>query len=125
MVGEGGGRRHAAGPGGAGGWGLGVGIGGGKRGSGPEARPRFRARSPALPSTTYGNVLVLDGVIQCTERDEFSYQEMIANLPLCSHPDPRKVSPPRAPSAPPGVCERAVPADRPLPSPLPKFQRGA
>ncbi|XP_067167105.1 spermidine synthase isoform X2 [Apteryx mantelli] len=41
-------------------------------------------------STTYGNVLVLDGVIQCTERDEFSYQEMIANLPLCSHPDPRK-----------------------------------
>ncbi|XP_053941899.1 spermidine synthase [Cuculus canorus] len=42
-------------------------------------------------STTYGNVLVLDGVIQCTERDEFSYQEMIANLPLCSHPNPRKV----------------------------------
>jgi spermidine synthase len=23
-------------------------------------------------STTYGNVLVLDGVIQCTERNEFS-----------------------------------------------------
>ncbi|XP_059572863.1 spermidine synthase isoform X2 [Alligator mississippiensis] len=41
-------------------------------------------------SKTYGNVLVLDGVIQCTERDEFSYQEMIANLPLCSHPSPRK-----------------------------------
>ena len=36
-------------------------------------------------------MLVLDGVIQCTERDEFSYQEMIANLPLCSHPNPRKV----------------------------------
>ncbi|MGH0147042.1 UNVERIFIED_CONTAM: hypothetical protein FKN15_060862 [Acipenser sinensis] len=42
-------------------------------------------------SETYGNVLVLDGVIQCTERDEFSYQEMIANLPLCSHPNPKKV----------------------------------
>uniref|UniRef100_A0AAY4BPL5 Spermidine synthase n=1 Tax=Denticeps clupeoides TaxID=299321 RepID=A0AAY4BPL5_9TELE len=42
-------------------------------------------------SKTYGNVLVLDGVIQCTERDEFSYQEMIANLPLCSHPCPKKV----------------------------------
>uniref|UniRef100_A0ACB8EFP2 Uncharacterized protein n=1 Tax=Sphaerodactylus townsendi TaxID=933632 RepID=A0ACB8EFP2_9SAUR len=42
-------------------------------------------------SKTYGNVLVLDGVIQCTERDEFSYQEMIANLPLCSHRNPRKV----------------------------------
>ena len=36
-------------------------------------------------------MLVLDGVIQCTERDEFSYQEMIANLPLRSHPNPRKV----------------------------------
>ena len=38
-------------------------------------------------------MLVLDGVIQCTERDEFSYQEMIANLPLYSHPNPRKVLP--------------------------------
>ncbi|KAM6925276.1 spermidine synthase [Xenentodon cancila] len=42
-------------------------------------------------SKTYGNVLVLDGVIQCTERDEFAYQEMIANLPLCSHSCPKKV----------------------------------
>ncbi|XP_025081532.1 spermidine synthase-like isoform X1 [Pomacea canaliculata] len=42
-------------------------------------------------SKTYGNVLVLDGVIQCTERDEFSYQEMIVHLPLCCHPNPRKV----------------------------------
>ncbi|WRT68637.1 spermidine synthase [Kwoniella shivajii] len=42
-------------------------------------------------SETYGNVLVLDGVIQCTERDEFSYQEMIAHLPLASHPNPENV----------------------------------
>ncbi|PSS36920.1 hypothetical protein PHLCEN_2v1238 [Hermanssonia centrifuga] len=42
-------------------------------------------------SETYGNVLILDGVIQCTERDEFSYQEMIAHLPLASHPNPKKV----------------------------------
>ena len=42
-------------------------------------------------SKTYGNVLVLDGVIQCTDRDEFSYQEMLANLPLYSHPKPKKV----------------------------------
>jgi hypothetical protein len=27
----------------------------------------------AFESETHGNVLVLDGVIQCTERDEFSY----------------------------------------------------
>lgn len=42
-------------------------------------------------SETFGNVLILDGVIQCTERDEFSYQEMIAHLPLASHPNPKKV----------------------------------
>ncbi|KAF9031397.1 saccharopine dehydrogenase [Hymenopellis radicata] len=41
-------------------------------------------------SETFGNVLVLDGVIQCTERDEFSYQEMIAHLPLNSHPNPNE-----------------------------------
>ena len=35
-------------------------------------------------SPSFGKVLLLDGVIQCTERDEFSYQEMIAHLPLCA-----------------------------------------
>ena len=42
-------------------------------------------------SKTYGNCLVLDGVIQATERDEFAYQEMIAHLPLMAHPNPRNV----------------------------------
>ncbi|KAL5513867.1 hypothetical protein ACEPAG_2628 [Sanghuangporus baumii] len=42
-------------------------------------------------SATYGNVLVLDSVTQCTERDEFSYQEMIAHLPLACHPNPKRV----------------------------------
>ncbi|XP_076451826.1 spermidine synthase-like [Babylonia areolata] len=42
-------------------------------------------------SKTYGNVLVLDGVIQCTDRDEFSYQEMITHLPIFCHPNPRRV----------------------------------
>ena len=43
-------------------------------------------------SKSYGNVLVLDGIIQCTERDEFSYQEMIAHVPMFSHANPKKVS---------------------------------
>ena len=43
-------------------------------------------------SKSFGNVLVLDGTIQCTERDEFTYQEMISHLPLNSHPDPREVT---------------------------------
>lgn len=38
-----------------------------------------------------GKMLVLDGIIQATEFDEFSYQEMLAHLPMFSHPDPRKV----------------------------------
>jgi len=42
-------------------------------------------------SKTYGTVLALDGVIQLTERDEFAYQEMIVHLPLCAHPNPKKV----------------------------------
>merc|ERR1712227_57361 len=42
-------------------------------------------------STDYGMVLVLDNVIQCTERDEFSYQEMITHLAMSSHPNPKKV----------------------------------
>ncbi|CAH1773261.1 unnamed protein product [Owenia fusiformis] len=42
-------------------------------------------------SKSYGRVLVLDGVIQTTDRDEHSYQEMITFLPLNSHPNPQKV----------------------------------
>ncbi|CAM9717035.1 unnamed protein product [Heterosigma akashiwo] len=42
-------------------------------------------------SSTYGMVLVLDGVIQLTERDEFAYQEMITHLPMFAHPNPKKV----------------------------------
>ncbi|EJK64154.1 hypothetical protein THAOC_15142 [Thalassiosira oceanica] len=42
-------------------------------------------------SETHGRVLVLDGVIQCTKRDEYSYQEMISHVPLFSHPNPERV----------------------------------
>ncbi|KAL6083223.1 hypothetical protein STEG23_010563 [Scotinomys teguina] len=61
-----------------------------------ERSQRWRTLRASYPATqqathkTYGNMLVLDGVIQCTERDEFSYQKMIANLLLCSTPNPWK-----------------------------------
>ncbi|CAN6674630.1 hypothetical protein TRVA0_059S00122 [Trichomonascus vanleenenianus] len=42
-------------------------------------------------SSNWGNVLVLDGVVQASERDEFAYQEMIAHVALNSHPNPKKV----------------------------------
>jgi spermidine synthase len=38
-----------------------------------------------------GEVLVLDGIIQVTERDEFVYSEMCAHVPLFAHPDPKRV----------------------------------
>ena len=44
-----------------------------------------------LDTYQYGRLLALDGVIQTTERDEFVYHEMIAHVPLFSHPDPREV----------------------------------
>jgi spermidine synthase len=39
----------------------------------------------------YGRALVLDGAIQLTERDEFCYSEMMAHVPLCAHPAPKRV----------------------------------
>ncbi len=41
-------------------------------------------------SETYGRVMALDGCIQITEKDEFSYQEMISHVPLAAHPNPKK-----------------------------------
>ncbi len=42
-------------------------------------------------SSDHGTVLVLDNVIQCTERDEFAYQEIITHLAMNAHPNPKKV----------------------------------
>lgn len=44
-----------------------------------------------ITSEYFGKCLALDGAIQCTQMDEFSYQEMIAFIPLNSHPKPSKV----------------------------------
>lgn len=42
-------------------------------------------------SESFWNVLVLDWVIQVTERDESAYQEMLAHLPLFVHKKPERV----------------------------------
>ncbi|CAN1846307.1 Spermidine synthase, partial [Linum perenne] len=42
-------------------------------------------------SSSYGKIVMLDGTLQLTEKDEFAYQEMMAHLPLCSIPNPNKV----------------------------------
>lgn len=43
-------------------------------------------------SVHYGKVLVLDGVIQLTERDECSYQEMLTHIPCFAQGNPKKVT---------------------------------
>ena len=42
-------------------------------------------------SASHGRVMVLDGCIQITERDEFVYQEMLGHVPLLEHGDARRV----------------------------------
>jgi len=42
-------------------------------------------------SPGFGKMLALDGIIQLSQSDEFIYHEMIAHLPLFSHPDPKRL----------------------------------
>lgn len=39
----------------------------------------------------YGKMLLLDGIVQTTKKDEFIYHEMMTHVPLLSHPSPGKV----------------------------------
>ncbi|WP_173918536.1 spermidine synthase [Halobacillus sp. Marseille-Q1614] len=44
-----------------------------------------------LETEEWGNMLVLDDMVMTTEKDEFVYHEMIAHVPLNTHPSPKKV----------------------------------
>lgn len=48
-------------------------------------------RIEVYQTVPYGKMLVLDGVIMCTEWDEHAYHEMIVHVPMFTHPEPRKV----------------------------------
>ncbi len=39
----------------------------------------------------WGNMLLLDDMVMTTEKDEFVYHEMMAHVPLFTHPSPKKV----------------------------------
>jgi len=39
----------------------------------------------------FGKMLILDGVVQLTERDEFFYHEMLTHIAMHAHPHPKKV----------------------------------
>lgn len=42
-------------------------------------------------SPLFGRMLILDDAVQTTESDEHVYHEMLAHLPLVTHPDPNRV----------------------------------
>jgi spermidine synthase (EC 2.5.1.16) len=44
-----------------------------------------------LDSYCFGNMLVLDGIVQTTSIDGYIYNEIIAHVPLCIHPNPQRV----------------------------------
>ena len=56
----------------------------------------FTGKSPyqqvdVVKTAGHGNLLLNDGVVMISERDEFVYHEMIAHVPLCVHPNPGRV----------------------------------
>lgn len=44
-----------------------------------------------LDTEAFGRMLLLDGIVQTTINDEYVYHEMIAHIPLFTHPNPKKV----------------------------------
>ena len=48
-------------------------------------------RIDIFDSAEFGRMLVLDGKIMMTEKDEFIYHEMIAHVPMCANPEIKKV----------------------------------
>lgn len=48
-------------------------------------------RIDILETHEFGRMMVLDGVIMLTEKDEFIYHEMISHIPMAVHPDVRRV----------------------------------
>jgi spermidine synthase len=55
-----------------------------------EGRSKFQ-RIEIIRNKDYGRVLLLDGLVQTTERDEFYYHEMLVHPALASHARPKSV----------------------------------
>ena len=55
-----------------------------------EVRSPFQ-KIQVVESSHLGRVLLIDDLIMLTERDEFIYHEMIAHVPLFTHPGPENI----------------------------------
>ncbi len=58
--------------------------------------PLFRKKSEfqkveIYDTYQYGKMLTCDGMAMCAEADEYAYHEMIAHVPMLTHPNPKKV----------------------------------
>ncbi len=45
-----------------------------------------------IETAQFGTMLVLDGMVMTTDKDEFVYHEMISHIPMITHPNPKKVA---------------------------------
>ena len=48
-------------------------------------------RIDIFDSKEFGRIMVLDGYLMLTEKDEFIYHEMITHVAMCVHPNPKRV----------------------------------
>ena len=44
-----------------------------------------------LDTIAYGKMLLLDGLVMCTDKDEFVYHELISHVPALNHSKPEKI----------------------------------
>ncbi len=56
----------------------------------------YRQKSPyqrveVYETFAYGRMLAIDGLVMCTEQDEYVYHEMITHVPMLTHPNPKRV----------------------------------
>jgi spermidine synthase len=61
-----------------------------------KGKKLFDVKSPyqkveVFDTFAYGKMLTLDGMVMCTEEDEYVYHEMIVHVPMLTHPDPKNI----------------------------------
>ncbi len=45
-----------------------------------------------IENAYFGKMLILDGIVQLTEKDEFFYHEMLTHVAMHAHPEPKRIA---------------------------------
>jgi spermidine synthase len=56
-----------------------------------KARSRYQ-EILVIENDYFGKMLILDGIVQLTEKDEFFYHEMLTHVAMQVHPEPKRVA---------------------------------